>query len=297
MKTAKEYQIKYPIELTHGLVSICIPVWNGEMFLREAILSLLNQTYSNIEVIVLDNLSTDKTSDICQELSNNDKRLRYILDTEMVGDPEGHWRVAQYATGEYFMVACDDDVYEPNYIEELMIEHERKSVVLSFSNRKLIGEDGDVFGEGLKSTRIVDGVNIRNNICKYLMFRNPIPISFGLIRTEVHLNAINYFYRLDDNWGDHDNQYVLSVLTQGGVSFVNKVLFYYRQKDRSNQLVKQSYFSFIVHQLKFSVVSSRIINDASLCFKDKVYCNVSNWASFFVYIGLGKFVSRIKRFF
>ena len=61
------------------LVSICIPVFNGQRFLCQALESLLAQDYENIEVVVLDNISTDDTREICLSYANRDARLRYIL--------------------------------------------------------------------------------------------------------------------------------------------------------------------------------------------------------------------------
>ena len=66
-------------------VSIGLPVYNGELFLKKALDSLLNQTYSNFELIISDNNSTDSTQKICQEYAKNDKRICYIHQEKNIG--------------------------------------------------------------------------------------------------------------------------------------------------------------------------------------------------------------------
>lgn len=127
------------------LVSIGMPVWNGELFLYQAIESILSQDYANIELIILDNLSTDKTPEICRKFALKDKRVQYILDSEHRDVSSAFLKIASLVNGDYFMVGNDDDVYEPTYITTLMkILFENPDVGLVYSGCNSILPDGSV---------------------------------------------------------------------------------------------------------------------------------------------------------
>lgn len=103
--------------MTPGLVSIGLPVYNGSAYLRQALGSLINQTYPHIEIILSDNASTDATPDICQEYCARDSRLRYVRLQSNVGAIANHNLVYGQATGEFFMWASSDDIWLPRYVE------------------------------------------------------------------------------------------------------------------------------------------------------------------------------------
>src|SRR5712691_5186264 len=129
--------------MENPLVSIGISIWNGELFFAETLDSLLAQDYENIEIIILDNLSVDNTSSICKEYARKDKRVRYILDNEKTDVIEGQKRVFSHARGEYFMIACDDDVYAPSYVSSLMnLMRSDPSIGLAYSSYEYISADG-----------------------------------------------------------------------------------------------------------------------------------------------------------
>jgi glycosyltransferase involved in cell wall biosynthesis len=104
------------------LVSIGLPVRNGENYLREALNSLLDQTYRNIEIIISDNASTDATEAIAKEYLRSDHRIRYFRQPCNIG-PSGNYRfVLDKALGEYFMWAAHDDTFDNNWIQVLLTE-------------------------------------------------------------------------------------------------------------------------------------------------------------------------------
>lgn len=102
------------------LVSLGIPVYNGEPFVREALDGLLAQTYDNLELIISDNASTDRTREICQEYATRDRRVKYYRNPTDIGVHANYRRVVTLATGEYFMWAADDDLKPPDAIERCL---------------------------------------------------------------------------------------------------------------------------------------------------------------------------------
>ena len=116
------------------LVSIGMPVYNGERFIRQALNSLLAQDYENLELIISDNASTDRTAEICQEYAARDPRIRYWHNSENRGAISNFAKVLDMSEGEYFMWAACDDLWEPTYIKTLLqCLTTTPSAVLAFS--------------------------------------------------------------------------------------------------------------------------------------------------------------------
>jgi len=90
-------------------VSIGMPVYNGSPFIREALDSLLNQTFTDFELIISDNASTDETESICREYAAKDPRIRYVRQPENRGALLNFRFVLDEAVGTYFMWAAADD--------------------------------------------------------------------------------------------------------------------------------------------------------------------------------------------
>lgn len=101
-------------------VSIGMPVYNGTKYIREALDSLLAQTFRDFELIVSDNASTDDTESICREYASRDTRIRYVRQSENMGPIKNFQFVLDEAKGEYFMWAAADDVWDVKYIETLL---------------------------------------------------------------------------------------------------------------------------------------------------------------------------------
>jgi glycosyltransferase involved in cell wall biosynthesis len=101
-------------------VSIGMPVFNGEPFIREALDSLLAQTFTDFELIISDNGSTDGTEKICREYAASDPRIRYVRQPENRGAVFNFQYVLTEARGEYFMWAAHDDIWDSRWVEVLL---------------------------------------------------------------------------------------------------------------------------------------------------------------------------------
>jgi len=103
-------------------VSIGIPVYNGENYINLALDSLLSQSFVNFEIIISDNASEDKTREIIKTYAARDSRIKYFFQEKNIGAPANYRFVLDNATGEYFMWAAHDDVWDTNWIEVLVNE-------------------------------------------------------------------------------------------------------------------------------------------------------------------------------
>lgn len=105
------------------LVSIGVPVYNGERYLRESIESILGQTYGDIEVIISDNASTDGTADVIASLAADDDRIHSHRFAENQGAARNYNAVFERASGRYFKWAAHDDLIKPEFVERCVEAH------------------------------------------------------------------------------------------------------------------------------------------------------------------------------
>jgi len=137
------------------LVSVVVPVYNGQKYIRDTLVSILDQTYRNIECIVVDDGSTDSTTDICQEFS--DRLLIFRKANGGQSDALNYgW---QRASGDYLCYLSADDLLHKNAIEVLLTDSEKASGdVVVYPRYELIDSNGKKIKVFL--TRFFDKKNI-----------------------------------------------------------------------------------------------------------------------------------------
>ena len=104
------------------LVSIGMPVYNGEEYVRRSIESLLAQDYNNFELNISDNASDDNTLRICEEYASRDNRIRLYKQPFNMGIRANFEKVLEMSTGQFFMWAAVDDFWLPGFISSLIEE-------------------------------------------------------------------------------------------------------------------------------------------------------------------------------
>ena len=125
------------------LVSIIVPVYNVEQYLRECIQSLVNQTYSNIEIILVDDGSKDASGKICDELKKEDWRIK-VIHKENAGLGYARNSGLDIAQGEYVTFIDSDDVADDNLVESLMQGIHANKADTCIGGFKRITEDGKI---------------------------------------------------------------------------------------------------------------------------------------------------------
>jgi len=124
-------------------VSIGLPVFNGALYVRAAIEDFLQQTYTDFELIVSDNASTDETETIVREAAASDHRIRYVRNGTNVGALPNSNQTIKLARGQYYCLAAHDDRHTPDFLERLVAAlEENPDAVLAYSRCVLIGDDG-----------------------------------------------------------------------------------------------------------------------------------------------------------
>ncbi len=98
------------------LVSIGLPVRNGERYVGEAVRSVLDQQYDRLELVISDNASDDGTEEICRQFARSDPRVRYHRQPQNIGLVPNFNAVLHLARGTYFKWIGDDDWLTPTYV-------------------------------------------------------------------------------------------------------------------------------------------------------------------------------------
>lgn len=127
------------------LVTIAIPAYKAN-FIKEAISSALNQTHSEIELVIVDDCSPEGIGEIVKGFK--DSRIRYYRNEENIGskDPSKNWnKCLEYAKGEFFALLCDDDSYEPTFVEEMLkLQQDFPDVKVFRARARTIDENNNV---------------------------------------------------------------------------------------------------------------------------------------------------------
>lgn len=204
-------------------VSLGLPVYNGEAFLVETLASLLVQTFTDFELIISDNASTDRTEMICREYAAADPRVIYHRNQSNIGAAANYNRTFELARGEYFKWAAHDDLIAPTYLERCVEVLDRDpSVVLAYTRGKAINDNGEVI-KVMSGKRFYDSPEPRLRFHEFVLDRNPVLAVFGVIRREVLAQT-----RLIGGYAGSDRPLLSELSLRGKFYEVPEYLFFYR---------------------------------------------------------------------
>lgn len=263
-------------------VSIGMPVWNGEPFIKQAIDSLLAQDFKDFEIIISDNVSTDDTEKICEEYTKKDTRIRYIRQKKNIGLDKNFNFVLDKAIGEYFMWAAYDDLWEPKYISEMVkILDNNTSIILVSCIKDEIDKRGNLIEVGCYHHEGVfpKGTTFQKALTFLLKGLIPYPI-YGLMRTQYikkegwPINSKKNLNKL--NRGTYAADYIIPfrLIFEGDFYVVDKVLFHHRdmRKDtdtypRSQKKIDMVSFFILKGLTMFTDVHGYVANLRRIIFK------------------------------
>jgi glycosyltransferase involved in cell wall biosynthesis len=125
-------------------VSIGLPVYNGEDYVGASVESLLAQTFTDFELVIVDNASTDRTSEICRSFASRDRRVRYHRNERNIGGGLNMNLAFELANGApFYKWAAHDDIHAPTFLERCMDALDRDpTAVLAFTKVELIDSEG-----------------------------------------------------------------------------------------------------------------------------------------------------------
>lgn len=211
-------------------VSIGLPVYNGELHLPEALDSLLAQSFADFEIVLSDNASTDGTQDLCRAYEARDSRIRYVRQAENIGPTANFNFVLSESIASYFMWAAHDDVWEPDFLREMVaILDAQDDVEIAFC------KFDNVTYEELRRTRLFDMTEIASPslygglkaFLRHAEHNGKANVFYGLLRRDTVLGLGGLKIWGKGSWGA-DMLYVFSILIHGRLALSERVLFHKR---------------------------------------------------------------------
>ena len=163
-------------------VSILIPVFNRKDYISECIQSALDQTFTDFEIIVVDNASDDGTWEICQKFSEADQRVRIFRNESNIGPVRNWIRCAQEAKGSLSKILFSDDCLEPNCLSEMVPKLDDQDVALVYCAAR-IGKSRE---ESVIAYSQVDSSRLSSTQFLNLVLSGKAPVSPGAVLIRTH---------------------------------------------------------------------------------------------------------------
>jgi len=266
-----------------SLVSVCIPMYNSEKTIAKTIESILAQTYTNFELIVVDNASTDSSVEIVKTFQN--PRVSLIEYHNHLPSAELNWdRCFYHAKGEYMAIFHADDIYLPNMIER-QVETFRKysSVVGVFTSGNIINDNDEITGEFRLPENIKGGYpyTYPELLNAFLLHTDFLPTPTAMLKREVYTKCSPFRY--DEFKSASDMDIWLRASRFGTLVILDEKLFNYRvsKQQWSNKLNKlrtreSDYFKVMDYHLNKNPVSDDIKMRYELSrFGDQFFCQLN----------------------
>ncbi len=210
------------------LVSVIIPNYNHARFLDERIQSVLNQTYQNLEVIILDDKSTDNSVEVINQYKDNPHISQIIINEKNSGSPFIQWNKGfELAKGDIIWIAESDDSCSPFFLERLIPLHLKSDAVFSFCRSQRMDESGRLYrtwhNEVVASFTMKGGEFIERYLGKYNLVTNASSVIFNK-KDACEIDPQYISYRGAGDW-----LFWIELAQSGDVAFCDEALNYFRE--------------------------------------------------------------------
>lgn len=273
------------------LVSILIPTYNRPEYLKQALLSAINQSYKNIEIIIGDDSTNNETEILIKEqFINKYENIKYYHNDENLGQFDNDIKLYNIANGEFINYLMDDDLFELVKIEKMMnyfIQDINQEFSLITSHRGIIDENGNfksVFANTDKifnNNIIINGIELGNELISSFNFiGEPTTVLFRKKKLTEYFGVFNcrkYGPNVDQaSW--------LNLLSNGKAVYINEILSYFRihegQQQNDNNIIVKGYIDhahtlltcrkkkFLLDDKKYVKALKKLIDDFKILLKD-----------------------------
>lgn len=214
------------------MISVIIPVYNVELYLPQCVESVLNQSYQNFELILVDDGSSDNSPAICDEYSKKDARVRVVHQKNTGVSAARNFGIEQ-SRGEWLTFIDSDDFVENDYLERFDVEKNNADLIIQgleyFDNRTRI-----YFKQVIVDNIILPKDGLKTIVAKNKLLHSGYPVAKAYKRNLLIDNNI----RFNQNISFHeDHIFVLQAMNAAnGVRFVDSVAYKYRYFHSANSL-------------------------------------------------------------
>jgi len=278
------------------LLSILMPVYNGEKYLKETLECVTRQTFKNFELIILDNQSNDNSQKIIKSFQKRDARIRYILDTKKRNGNDCFSILIKHALGKYLIVLNDDNYLDQNFFLKLIEK-------IQETNSDMVICNGYYINENSKKKKIFFKKNIyfkgRPNIFKIINFffkGDVIPLLLSSVILQKTFKNMLPYLNLSKFENDADTLMGIKILSNLKIDVLEETLFYcrvydYHERYHENKMPK-NFFSFLkeklIHDINLINYSINAVFNSKLGIIIKII--------FIIFFPLLLIIKRIKNF-
>lgn len=202
-------------ERIKGLCSVILPVYNSQKYVEKTILSVLSQSYSKLELIIIDDFSLDNSRKIIEKFRRLDQRIIVIYKTKNTGCADSRNKGMEIASGEYVAFIDSDDIWMKNKLELQIKYLELNRLQAVSSSYLLIDENNDV----IKARKIKSSIDYKS-----LLKENQVIFSSLVVRNNIISNI-----KFNSKWFHEDYVFLLNLTKMGIViSSMSPCLIKYR---------------------------------------------------------------------
>jgi len=210
------------------LVSIAIAAYNRANLIGRTLDSLLRQTVQDLEILISDDASPDGTGEVCRRYAGADPRIRYFRNEERLGLGGNCSRVLSMTRGEFVILAGDDDIYEPDFLERLLTEMRRYPSLSLVACRVDLIDQNDVVVREMSHQYFAGEPLPRLRNANRMLWRGYGNLMTGMYRREPMMRTLLYRPILGDEWDEIDLLFLFEMALQGGVISIPDVLLHKR---------------------------------------------------------------------
>ncbi len=211
---------------TMALISIAMTTYNGEKYIREQIDSILNQSYSDIELVICDDSSKDSTREILKEYEKKDSRVKLFFNEQNLGFKKNFEKAISLCNGEYVALSDQDDVWELTKLEDSLKVFEKENVKMTSTNSLFTDENLNSLNRTMKDNLgILNIPQGKNDLVKHLIHHNFVQGSTILAKRDF----INSCLPIPEAVVYHDWWFGLKAASEDSFVYTDKVTLKYRQ--------------------------------------------------------------------
>jgi len=205
------------------LISIIMPSFNSELFISQSIKSVIEQSYKNWELLIVDGMSSDTTRELIKDIQLKESRIRLIDNPDDNGPGQARNFGLKKIRGQYIAFIDSDDLWHPNKLNIQLKNMIKNDYVFTYTNYKVIDENNNI-------SKAYMGGHKSNNFYQYLR-RRGIANSSVIIKTDIITN--NIFDEVENMYAE-DTMWWLLLLKNGHTSHsLNQTLMFYRSISNS----------------------------------------------------------------
>lgn len=228
--------------MANDFVSIIIPNFNHALFLEQRISSVLNQTYENIEVLILDDCSSDDSKSIILKYKNHPKVNHIVFNVQNSGSTFEQWKLGlSLAKGNLIWIAESDDFCDVEFLSEMVRGFKDEKVGLAYcrTNQIIESDNAGVYMWGEVEESIDWSTDFQMNglvfIQKCMRYRNAIPNASAVVfrKSSFNLKALDLSFRYCNDWLCWVN-----ILKVSDVYYLSKNLNYFRLHAHTTRSIK-----------------------------------------------------------